>query len=123
MFQAQLGRPTLTYFTCLAARKMDFMIFILPNMQQVLKCYVMISQAGFQSSDEILLKLNCLLIPLIRQWKIVLSIAKWNSLNCKRTWTPRGDILRKFWWTFINSIFAESFPICPVTQEKYLPLW
>ena len=57
LLQVQLGRDTLTHFTCLPARKMEFPDFFPPSMQQVFKSYVMSSQAGFHSSDEIKVKL------------------------------------------------------------------
>ena len=78
--QVPFGRATLANFACLAARKMElfrsrlveprwpilhvsrperwnFLILNPPTMRQVFKSYVMSSQAGFQSSDEIKVKL------------------------------------------------------------------
>jgi len=147
LFQVQLSRATLTHFTCLATRKLefsdldrtnygisvqklrdeftnrftDFREYRLDNLRvfsvsqlQAWECFqvfrngvcFLLHRTRFFSvnnkqyntiSDKMKSNWNCLLNPLIWEWKTVLMISKWNSFNCRLIWKPRGHILKTVW--------------------------
>ena len=118
LFQVQLGKTTLSHLTCLEARKMGFPDLDSNNYAasvQELR-YEFTRRLMKFRRDDIKVKLFAHHFDL--QWKTVLTIVKWNSLNYKLTRTTRGNILKIVWWTFANSMLIESFQICPVVQEE-----
>ena len=121
LLQANLGRATLSYFTCLAARKAEFSDLDSTNYaaeNQKLRDEFTSRYPEFKR-DEIKVKLfanpfdlavddspdNC-------QMKLIESQAE---MDTKR------HILKIVWWAFTKLMLVESFSICTVMEEKLSP--
>ena len=105
LLRVQLGRATLTHFTCLAARKMEFPDFDSTNnaVSAQKLCDEFTSRFPEFRRDEIKVKL----------FAYPFDLAVDDSLDdCQMelielTLTPRGDILKIVWWTFANSVCGK----------------